>query len=192
MTAMTFRSLTMLTFSILVVSCNGKKEQQTEETNEEAVVEQDSFLPLNRLNLPEGFKIEIFAKGLDGARSMAMGDDGTLFVGTRREGNVYAVKDTDGDYKADKMWTIASGMTLPNGVAFKDGSLYLADVSRLLKYKNIENELDNPSEPELIYDDYPEALHHGWKYIAFGPDDKLYVPVGAPCKVSRHLFPTWY
>ncbi|MEO2051329.1 MAG: sorbosone dehydrogenase family protein [Allomuricauda sp.] len=183
MTTMTFRSSTMLAFSMLVVSCNGKKEQQTEETNEEAVVEQDSLLPLNRLNLPEGFKIEIFAKGLDGARSMAMGDDGTLFVGTRREGNVYAVKDTDGDYKADKMWTIASGMTLPNGVAFKDGSLYLADVSRLLKYNNIESELDSPSEPELIYDDYPEALHHGWKYIAFGPDDKLYVPVGAPCNI---------
>lgn len=179
----TLRSITLSLFSLFVLSCNGKKEQHEEETNEEAVVEQDSLHPLDRLNLPEGFSIEIYAKGLDGARSMAMGDDGTLFVGTRREGNVYAVKDIDGDFKADESYTIASGMEMPNGIAYKDGALYVAAVSKLFKYPDIENQLDNPAEPELIYDDYPTAQHHGWKYIAFGPDDKLYVPVGAPCNI---------
>jgi len=108
---------------------------------------------------------------------------GTLFVGTRNEGVVYAVKDTNGDFRGDTTYIIAKDLEQPNGVAFKNGALYVAAVSRLFKYQNIEQQLDNPQEPELIYDDYPGNFHHGWKYIAFGPDDKLYVPVGAPCNV---------
>ncbi|WP_375324502.1 PQQ-dependent sugar dehydrogenase [Flagellimonas sp. GZD32] len=171
--------------SALVVSCNGKKEsaeKDSEEVAQEVSVDSTS-LPLERLNLPKGFSISVYAEGLEGARSMAMGADGTLFVGTRNEGKVYAVKDTDGDFKADKTYTIATDLEQPNGVAFKDGALYVAAVSRLFKYNNIEEQLENPQEPELIYDDYPTEFHHGWKYIAFGPDDKLYVPVGAPCNI---------
>jgi len=180
----------MLVLSVSILACNGKKENKEEESTEGEVVEnaeessQDSLqLNMNRLNLPEGFSIELYAKNIEGARSMAMGSDGTLFVGTRNEGKVYALKDTDGDYKVDKTYTIASDLEQPNGVAFKDGALYVAAVSRMFKYNNIESQLESPQEPELIYDDYPTEFHHGWKYIAFGPDDKLYVPVGAPCNI---------
>ncbi|MEC7264672.1 MAG: PQQ-dependent sugar dehydrogenase [Bacteroidota bacterium] len=178
---LTFRSITLCALSLAVLSCNGKKEEAAEEAEVEQAYQ--GSLPLDRLHLPEGFKIDVYAEGLDGARSMAMGDDGTLFVGTRNEGVVYAVKDTDGDFRGDTTYIIAKDLEQPNGVAFKNGALYVGAVSRLFKYQNIEQQLDNPQEPELIYDDYPGNFHHGWKYIAFGPDDKLYVPVGAPCNV---------
>lgn len=189
MYTMTLRSILMLSLSMAFLACNGKKESKNEKIteeageNEEATPTSSTTLPLDRLNLPEGFSIDVYAENLEGARSMAMGTDGTLFVGTRNEGKVYAVKDTDGDYKADETYTIAEGLEQPNGVAFKDGALYVAAVSRLFKYTNIESQLDTPQEPELIYDDYPTEFHHGWKYIAFGPDNKLYVPVGAPCNI---------
>jgi glucose/arabinose dehydrogenase len=159
-----------------------KKEEDTTEQPAQTVVS-DSTLPLERLNLPEGFKIELFAEGVDNARSMAMGDDGTLFVGTRRANKLYAITDADGDYRADKVILLDSTLEVPNGVAFRDGALYVAQVNRLLRYPGIEQQLDNPPSPEVIYDDYPTEFHHGWKYIAFGPDDKLYVPVGAPCNI---------
>lgn len=190
MYTLTLRSILMLSLSMTFLACNGKKESKNEKNTEEAgengevaTPTPSTTLPLDRLNLPEGFSIDVYAENLEGARSMAMGADGTLFVGTRNEGKVYAVKDTDGDYKADETYTIAEGLEQPNGVAFKDGALYVAAVSRLFKYPNIESQLENPEEPELIYDDYPTEFHHGWKYIAFGPDDKLYVPVGAPCNI---------
>ncbi|MFD2098565.1 PQQ-dependent sugar dehydrogenase [Flagellimonas iocasae] len=172
-------------FSFLIISCKGKKEESKE--NQDETTQNDtlakSSLPLDRLNIPEGFKIETYAEGVEGARSMAMGADGTLFVGTRNENKVYALKDTDGDFKVDEIYTIDEDLEQPNGVAFKDGSLYVAAVSRLYRYDNIEQSLSNPPEPTLIYDDYPTEFHHGWKYIAFGPDDKLYIPVGAPCNI---------
>ena len=143
----------------------------------------ETSLPLDRLNLPEGFKISVFAEGVDEARSMAMGDDGTIFVGTRTANMLYAIKDTDGDYIADKTIVLDTTLENPNGIAFKDGALYVAEVNRLLRYPDIEDQLDDPPTPEVIYDDYPDEFHHGWKYIAFGPDDKLYVPVGAPCNI---------
>ena len=142
-----------------------------------------SSLPLDSLTLPKGFKVNTFAEGIEEARSMAMGDKGTLFVGTRRQNKVYALIDSDGDYRADRTVVIDSTYEMPNGIAFKDGSLYVAEVSRLLRYDNIEENLDHPPKPVVIYDDYPTEFHHGWKYIAFGPDNKLYVPVGAPCNI---------
>jgi len=179
----------MLMLSVAFIACKGNKEGNEEETTEEVVENAEEApkytgdLPLDRLNLPEGFSIDVYAENLEGARSMAMGADGTLFVGTRNEGNVYALKDTDGDYRVDETYTIASDLEQPNGLAFRDGALYVAAVSRLFKYSDIESQLENPQEPELIYDDYPTEFHHGWKYIAFGPDNKLYVPVGAPCNI---------
>ena len=168
---------------LLGFSCaEEKKEEGNTEQPEQSVVA-DSTLPLERLNLPEGFKIDLFAEGVDNARSMAMGDNGTLFVGTRRANKLYAITDTDGDYRADRVILLDSTLEVPNGVAFRDGALYVAQVNRLLRYPDIEQQLDNPPSPEVIYDDYPTEFHHGWKYIAFGPDDKLYVPVGAPCNI---------
>ncbi len=189
MYTLTLRSILMLMLSIAFIACKGNKESKDEKTTEEVAenteetTQSTTDLPLDRLNLPEGFSIDVYAENLEGARSMAMGDDGTLFVGTRNEGNVYAVKDVDGDYRVDETYTIATDLEQPNGLAFRDGALYVAAVSRLFKYSDIELQLENPQEPELIYDDYPTEFHHGWKYIAFGPDDKLYVPVGAPCNI---------
>ena len=141
-------------------------------------------LELDRLILPEGFQVDLFGRAKN-ARSMVMSPNGTLFIGNRSGGSVYALKDTDGDFKADETYTLATGLNMPNGVAFKDGALYVAEVSKLWKYSNIEANLDNPGAPELIYDDLPKDRHHGWKYIAFGPDGKLYVPVGAPCNICE-------
>ena len=184
-------SINIVLFSLLTFvlwSCNGKKESTDEGGNQPQPEQQEpepyqGDLPLERLNLPEGFEVDVFAEGIDGARSMAMGDDGTLFVGTRNENKVYALRDEDGDYRADSIYEVVSGVEQPNGVAFKDGSLYVAAVGQLFKYTDIEQHLANPPEPETIYSDYPSEFHHGWKYIAFGPDGKLYVPVGAPCNI---------
>ena len=149
-----------------------------------ALSDSSTKLPLNTIKLPAGFKISVYAE-VDNARSMALSASGTLFVGNRHEDKVYAVRDTDGDFKADKRWVIASGLNMPNGVALKDGDLYVAEVSRILRFRDIENRLNNPGKPEVVYDKFPTETHHGWKYIAFGPDGKLYVPVGAPCNICE-------
>ncbi|WP_350291924.1 sorbosone dehydrogenase family protein [uncultured Croceitalea sp.] len=162
------------------------KQKPTKEAEKETIIQYDepvSELPIDRLNLPDGFKIEVYADNIDGARSMAMGNDGTLFVGTRNDKTVYAIQDLDNDYRADHTIVLDSTLEVPNGIAFKDGALYVAEVGRLLRYDNIESQLSNPPKPVVVYDDYPTEFHHGWKYIAFGPDDKLYVPVGAPCNI---------
>lgn len=173
-------------FSLMIIFAASCKEK-TEKTTEQEVLEQYdeplSELPIDKLKLPEGFKIEVYADSIDGARSMAMGANGTLFVGTRNENIVYAIQDRDKDFKADRTIVLDTTLEVPNGIAYKDGNLYVAEVGRLLRYDNIESELDSISEPKVIYDDYPDEFHHGWKYIAFGPDDKLYVPVGAPCNI---------
>lgn len=140
-------------------------------------------LPLETIKLPPGFEISLFAENVPNARSMALSPSGILFVGTRNAGNVYAVVDRDKDYKADKVIVIASGLRMPNGVAFKDGSLYVAEISRILRFDNIEERLNNPPAPVVINDSFPRDEAHGWKFIRFGPDGKLYVPVGAPCNV---------
>jgi glucose/arabinose dehydrogenase len=134
------------------------------------------------ITLPPGFKIGIYADNVKGARSMALSPDGILFVGTRGE-NVYAVLDTNKDYKADKVITIASGLNSPNGVALKNGNLYVAEINRVTRYNNIEENLNNPPKPIIINDTFPGDRHHGWKFIRFGPDGKLYIPVGAPCNI---------
>ncbi|MFY7919202.1 MAG: PQQ-dependent sugar dehydrogenase [Chryseotalea sp.] len=114
-----------------------------------------------------------------------MGDKGTLFIGNRNGDKVYAVKDSNGDGVADQKWIIASGLNMPCGVAFKNGSLYVAEVSRILRFDKIEDNLGKSVSPVVLRDDYPTETHHGWKYIAFGPDGNLYVPVGAPCNICK-------
>lgn len=140
-------------------------------------------IPLHNLQLPPGFKISLFAEDVDNARAMALGDNGVLFVGSRRAGKVHAVVDTDKDGVADEVKLIARNLKMPSGLAFRNGSLYVGAVSTIYRYDNIEARLDNPPEPVVITDDLPTDEHHGWKYLGFGPDGKLYVPVGAPCNV---------
>lgn len=145
----------------------------------------DTNLPLDKIKLPPGFEIGIYASDVPNARSMTLSPNGTLFVGTRNAGNVYAILDKDEDNKADEVITLARGLNMPNGVAFRNGSLYVAEVNRVLRYDNIEENLNNPPEPVVVNDSFPTDEHHGWKFIRFGPDGLLYVPVGAPCNVCE-------
>ena len=131
------------------------------------------------INLPDGFQIEVLTDQVPGARSMALGDKGTLFVSTMREGKVYAVSGIDSE---PKVLTIASDLYMPNGVAFKDGNLYVAEIHRVHKFEKIEDQLGAPKS-KIINKSYPTDRHHGWRYIAFGPDGKLYIPIGVPCNI---------
>ena len=134
------------------------------------------------IHLPKGFKLELYAE-VPGARQMAVAPNGVIFVGTRELGKVFAVIPNAAKTKGEKLITIAENLFQPNGVAFRQGDLYVAEVNRILRYKNILQHLEKPENPEVIRSDLPDKTHHGWKYIAFSPDDWLYVPVGAPCNI---------
>ena len=139
----------------------------------------------SRIELPDGFTIRAWAEGVTDARSMALGFGGTVFVGTRSDGGgrVYALRDEDGDLWAERSVTLARGLNRPNGVAFRAGDLYVAENSRVLRYADIETRLDAPPAPQVVTDAFPTDRSHGWKFIRFGPDGDLYVPVGAPCNI---------
>jgi glucose/arabinose dehydrogenase len=147
-----------------------------------SIADAKADVQLDKLKLPEGFSIDVWAAEVPNARSMAVSESGIVFVGNRQEKNVYALVDEDGDGKADSKYVLANDLRMPNGVAVKDGDLYVAEVSRILRFKDIENNLTKPSY-EVVYDGYPDEAHHGWKFIAFGPDGMLYIPVGAPCNI---------
>jgi glucose/arabinose dehydrogenase len=142
-------------------------------------------LKLDAITLPPGFRIAVFADNVPGARSLALSPGGTLFVGTLGAGVVYAVADATRASRAGPIRVIARGLTMPNGVAFRDGALYVAAVGRVLRFDDIEARLDRPPPPVVVSDAFPTDRHHGWKFIAFGPDSMLYVPVGAPCNVCE-------
>jgi glucose/arabinose dehydrogenase len=146
---------------------------------------------LNRIRLPPGFSIAIYRDEVPGARSLALGDAGVLYVGTltdrdrQKIGKVYAVTNPDRDTTGNAVLTIAEGLNVPNGVAHRDGTLYVAEINRILRYDNIDANLQAPPAPVTINDSFPDEFHHGWKYLRFGPDGRLYVPVGAPCNVCE-------
>ena len=144
---------------------------------------------LAEISLPDGFEISVFADSVENARSMVLSPGGVLFVGTRRAGVVHALVDRNEDGYAEERYVIAEDLNMPNGVAFRDGSLYVAEVNRILRYDGIEGQLGWPPEPVVVVDDLPTDRHHGWKYINFGPDGKLYVPVGAPCNACDRELP---
>src|SRR6266550_6574223 len=137
-------------------------------------------LPIEKLKAPKGFKIELYAAGVGNARTLRQGDKGTVFVGSRLLDKVYAIVDR-GEKREVK--PIYSGLYRPNGLAFKDGVLYIAELSRISKVEKIEDNLDNPPKPVVIYDDLPKDEAHGWKFLAIGRDNKLYFNVGAPCNI---------
>lgn len=138
---------------------------------------------IESLRVEDGFAIDVYAEGVENARAMAFGERGTLFVGSRDKGQVYALSDEDHDGHAESVRVIARGLRMPVGVAIHDGALYVSAVERILRFDDIENHLDNPPKPVVVVADLPDEAHHGWRYIAFGPDDKLYVPIGAPCNI---------
>jgi glucose/arabinose dehydrogenase len=139
-------------------------------------------LPTKDLKLPHGFKVETFISGIADARSLRVGDKGTVFVGNRDRDKVYAIASRNGTPSAI---VIASDLDRPNGLAFKDGALYFAEGSKISKLENIEDHLDDPPRPVVVYSDFPDQRSHGWKFLAIGPDNKLYVNVGAPCNICE-------
>ena len=137
-------------------------------------------LPIPQLKLSKGFRVEVYASGIANARSLRLGDKGTVFVSNRQLDKVYAIVDRNGKREAK---VIASGMDRPNGVAFHNGTLYIAEGTKISKLEKIEDNLDSPPQPVVIYDDLPNHQSHGWRYISIGPDNKLYINVGAPCNI---------
>ena len=141
-------------------------------------------LPLDTIRLPPGFSLSLVAR-VPAARQMTWGANGTLFVGSRDD-KVFAVTlAPDGDPARARVHTIATGLRMPVGVAFRDGALYVSAIERIVRLPDIEGRLAAPPKPVVVYDGLPTETHHGWKFIAFGPDGKLYVPVGAPCNVCN-------
>lgn len=171
----------LFVLATLLISCSSKESK-------DLIPEKSgpSSMSLGYLEAPAGFEISVFVEGVTNARQMAMSDSGILYVGSRREGKVYAVVDNNNDFRADSVYTIIEGLRLPNGVAYKDGSLFVAEVSKIWRFDDIDQNYADSPEPILVTDELPTEGHHGWKYIAFGPDNKLYVPIGAPCNVCNH------
>jgi glucose/arabinose dehydrogenase len=138
-------------------------------------------LPVKKFKLPPGFKVEVFQAGILDARGLREGDKGTVFVSSLFvAGKIYAVTSKGGKREVK---TIAEKLMLPNGIEFYKGSLYVATPKDITRYDKIEDNLDNPPKPVMVYDKLPGDVPHGWKFIKIGPDGKLYVPVGAPCNI---------
>lgn len=139
---------------------------------------------LSKIKVPPGFSISLFHTDTPKARSLALGDNGVVFVGTQN-GSVYALQDGDGDGKAENRYVIASDLTMPNGVAYRGGALYVAEINRIIRYDKILQHLGEPPKPVVVFDRLPKDRWHGWKYLRFGPDGKLYTAVGAPCNICK-------
>jgi glucose/arabinose dehydrogenase len=147
-----------------------------------------AFMPsaaaeMGDITLPPGFHIAVYAADVPNPRQMALGPPGVIFVGSMSKGRVYAVVDRDGDHRAEQVHVLATGLNMPSGVAYRDGALYVAAVNRVLRWRDVARDLAHPPKPEVVSEAFPTDTHHGWKFIAFGPDGRLYVPVGAPCNI---------
>jgi len=174
----------------VLLACSPAAEN-AEQQRESSPAQEARPLAIEKIKLPPGFSIHVYAANVPNARSMAQGPKGILFVSTRTAGNVYALVDNDGDYRSDEMHTLARGLNMPNGVAFRDGALYVAEVNRVLRFDGIAARLANPPEPVVVNDSLPRDRHHGWKFIRFGPDGLLYVPIGAPCNICERDDPRY-
>ncbi len=138
---------------------------------------------LPKLKAPPGFKVEVYQPGILDARAIRRGDKGTIFVSSLFvAGKIYAITEKNGKREVK---TILSGLELPSGIEFRDGSLYVATPKQITRYDKIEDNLDSPPAPVVVYDKLPGDIPHGWKFLRFGPDGKLYVPVGAPCNICE-------
>ena len=191
-------SLFVSLISLGSIGCNSNNNSGTDspaiyDTNDRDIDPSNDHLSqkykLDKITLPAGFKIGIYAE-VPNARSMTLSPEGTLYVGTQKS-SVYAIPDKNKDGKADKVYEIVNNIDAPNGVAFKDGSLFIGGISTIFRIDNIESNLVNPSKPVIVYDQYPSDKHHGYKFIAFGPDGKLYIPVGAPCNICEPKKPVY-
>ncbi|BBB24648.1 PQQ-dependent sugar dehydrogenase [Amphritea japonica] len=139
-------------------------------------------LPLERLRLPAGYTLSVVAE-VDNARQIALGEPGTLFVGSRRAGKVYRLRDSDGDGIYEQQEILLKRLNMPSGIAYRDGDLYIAAVNQILRITDAGTQPQRPVATELITDYLPDIKHHGWKYLKFGPDGELYFNLGAPCNI---------
>ena len=144
--------------------------------------------PFDQLELPDGFKISIYAKNIKSARQIAESKNGTIFVGSKSGDSVMALIDTNNDNYAETKIIVASGLSNPTGVALKNGNLYFSEIDKIWVVKNIDEYIENgvhEEQPlkEIYTDQLPSDSWHGWKWLGFGPDGYLYVPVGAPCNI---------
>ena len=136
---------------------------------------------LPKLKVPAGFKVDVYQSGILDARALRRGEKGTIFVSSLFvAGKIYAITEKGGKREVK---TVLSGLELPSGIEFRKGALYVATPKKIMRYDNIEDKLDSPPEPVVIFDKLPGDIPHGWKFLRFGPDDKLYVPIGAPCNI---------
>jgi glucose/arabinose dehydrogenase len=194
-------ALGIFTVASVLTACSSDHKSETVTKPAPSETEQSAATPaiptgpidkdLERIELPAGFRIDYYAKDVENARSMALSESGILFVGTRSKDKVYALVDKDRDGQAEETVVVASGLKSPNGVAIKDGNLYVAEINRVIRFDNIEKTFRNQPKFEVVNDKFPADAHHGWKYIAFGPDNKLYVPVGAPCNICKSENPIY-
>lgn len=171
-----------LTLAIVVVSACS--------SGSGGVADEVEGIHLEQIELPPDFEITLVTDEVPGARSLAMSDSGVLYVGTRDEGVVYAVEDPLAGNQAN-VTTVASNLSLPNGVAWRDGALFVAEKTRILRYDDLDSRLDDPPSPEVLLDDFPDEDVHGWRFIRFGPDGALYVPVGSPCNICESEDPIY-
>jgi glucose/arabinose dehydrogenase len=142
-----------------------------------------SEIPVKKLKVPAGFKVELWASGMPGGRAMALSDDGKkVYLGTRAIGRVYEVTDA-GDKRTVRV--VADKLNQPAGVAYKDGALYVFAIDKVLRFDGIASNLNSQPQDLTAKFDLPKEQHHNWKYVAFGPDNKLYVPFGAPCNICE-------
>ncbi|MCO1334243.1 PQQ-dependent sugar dehydrogenase [Microbulbifer sp. OS29] len=137
---------------------------------------------LEQLQVPEGFELSYYAEDVETARQLARSESGTVYAGSFSAKKVYAFQDTNDDGRADKRWVLMEALRAPTGIAYKDGDLYVADVSKIIRFPDIENNLEMPKS-EVVYDQFPTDRHHGWKFLRFDDEGKLIVPVGAPCNI---------
>lgn len=139
---------------------------------------------LDKLVMPDGFSVEVYAR-VPNARQMSLGNDGTVYVGTRNRagGRVFAIPDANQDGKADDVVVVTGGLKTPTGLTYHNGDLYIGAISRIYKITDIDDNFNNSPDPEIVTDDLPTDTHHGWKFLEFGPDGLLYIPIGAPCNI---------
>lgn len=173
-----FKFSSLLIALTLFINCKNGHQGKSEKVSKPA---KSNLRILENISLPPGFRIEIFADGLIEPRSLAKGEGGTVFFGNRTKGNVFALKNFDDNLLPDSLYTIATDLEIPNGVAYHNGDLYIAETSTVSVIRQISDKLGSPTELLPIFDDMPGDYMHGWRYMNFGPDDELYVAVGASC-----------
>ncbi|CAN7209077.1 c-type cytochrome [Pseudoduganella sp. LjRoot289] len=152
---------------------------------EKAAASEKTLPGMSGFKLPKGFRIAVYADKVETARAMAVSDSGVVYVGSRKAGKVYALVDENKDGVADKVVTIAEGLQNPIGVTLLNGSLYVAEVSRIIRFDNIDASYAKKPAYKVVKDDLPKDGWHGEKFIRTGPDGKIYVPIGAPCNTCN-------